>query len=1196
MPNIGILIPDQRVRVFISSTLGELRAERTAVGKIVKDDLDLHPVMFESGASPHPPRSRYRAMLQQSHIYVGIFWESYGWIADDMTISGMEDEYNCSEGKTRLIYIKSPSPGRQPQLAELLKRMENESSFCYKRFETVEELCQLVRSDIALVLSERFLLTETPSLLAGSDSQNGENGQQAPTPPSYLTALQTEMAARPQIERDTLRESIVTALNESGRAILLGDPGVGKTFLLGEIGEKHGGIYVSLRGKTTQQVFAHLVNHLRVRRGEFARALPSEEESRVWFESELSLAKDPVWFLLDHADQNPAAARALGEIEILSHRFLFASRPNALGGLGTATPLEVPPFSREQVITFLAVRGLGLSPGEAEKLVVASHGNALYLDFFARFQISPLPQGLADYQNELWKQLSPLQQEVAALVAHSLGAPTTRDICALTGSSLGETPLQIAQMLGQMPLLHGINGRWEIFHPYLQEHIIAQIAQMGVATHYHQLLGNYALEKGRVVATAFHFLRAGDERAQEHLLPAASVALLQGDWTRAEEFLNLALTMAKAEVDLRTEAETLHMLAQVYGETGRRPLSLQAVERCLELLDELQDPDARQMVELYAASLWIDQGQSQKAIATLQAIAADYHVEDERVEAGALSNLSYAYIQTGRGPQAVESAEKALEIFTRLGDKHGEKRALTNLSAAIGMADSGNWAAQKQWAERVIEKAIEWNDSRFKAAGLNHLARVQRREGDYVGAQKSSEEAVALCQQTGALDAELTNIANLGNALRDQGKTEEAERAYNEVLVRSSEAHLERSEAHAFELLARIRHDQERYQEAIELSQNALLVFERIDDVVRIGTTQDKLARAYFQSGQNQKAAEAYEASGIAYEKVQEWGDAADAFEEAAAQWNVCKQHEVASRCAFRGVRCALRDDDPGGASNALAQAADSHEEAGAMYSELLERFLSDSHSTNMAGFMTNFATFCKNAESEGSSRFRQGLKACVDALKTDFRTSVANALAIGIEQSTGLLSFKEVSELARSLTNNLQHFHFRSGSDEPHTWTVGLEGDAPFVLQFSTPSDDLVPHQLGTALSLIFLANREGIFELVREFGGSQEDGLEIQIVPQEELEARGIQFPADSSPPDVCASVTESRVPWGQPQPPTALIVEASYEARTDWSKNPGNKAFVWVLMNVWGAIAAHCVHKKRNDPGFAGKASRFCDRIFK
>jgi Domain of unknown function (DUF4062) len=84
-----ILTPDQRVRVFISSTLEELAEERAAALRAIRR-LHLVPVWFESGARPHPPQSMYRAYLEQSQIFVGIYWQRYGWVGPGMEISGLK--------------------------------------------------------------------------------------------------------------------------------------------------------------------------------------------------------------------------------------------------------------------------------------------------------------------------------------------------------------------------------------------------------------------------------------------------------------------------------------------------------------------------------------------------------------------------------------------------------------------------------------------------------------------------------------------------------------------------------------------------------------------------------------------------------------------------------------------------------------------------------------------------------------------------------------------------------------------------------------------------------------------------------------------------------------------------------------------------------------------------------------------------
>jgi hypothetical protein len=111
-----IRTPDQRVRVFVSSTLTELAAERQAVHDAVTR-LRLVPVMFELGARPHPPRPVYRAYLTQSQVFVGIYWQSYGWVGPGVQVSGLEDEYQLSAGLPRPASRRcSPawecSPGR----------------------------------------------------------------------------------------------------------------------------------------------------------------------------------------------------------------------------------------------------------------------------------------------------------------------------------------------------------------------------------------------------------------------------------------------------------------------------------------------------------------------------------------------------------------------------------------------------------------------------------------------------------------------------------------------------------------------------------------------------------------------------------------------------------------------------------------------------------------------------------------------------------------------------------------------------------------------------------------------------------------------------------------------------------------------------------------------------------------------------
>ena len=133
-PSLGVIrTPDQRLRVFVSSTLKELAPERGAA-RVAVERLHLAPVMFELGARPHPPRDLYRAYLEQSDVFVGLYWEAYGWVAPTETVSGLEDEYNLATLLPKLIYIKEPNAAREPRLLELLDRIRNDDGASAKYF------------------------------------------------------------------------------------------------------------------------------------------------------------------------------------------------------------------------------------------------------------------------------------------------------------------------------------------------------------------------------------------------------------------------------------------------------------------------------------------------------------------------------------------------------------------------------------------------------------------------------------------------------------------------------------------------------------------------------------------------------------------------------------------------------------------------------------------------------------------------------------------------------------------------------------------------------------------------------------------------------------------------------------------------------------------------------------------------------
>ena len=256
-----IRTPDQRLRVFLSSSLQELAPERAAARQAILR-LRLAPVMFELGARPHPPRSLYRAYLAQSHIFIGLYWQRYGWVAPGEEVSGLEDEYNLSGSRPKLVYLKCPAPEREPRLKELLERIQSDDHVSFKAFATAAELRRLIEDDLALLLTERFEMMQVQGESALSTGPGTPSvppdGPSAPSPgpalPEAPSALRTFLIADVRgYTRFTQEHGDEAAAQLAARFALVAREGV----------EARGGQLLELRGDEALAVFGSARQALR---------------------------------------------------------------------------------------------------------------------------------------------------------------------------------------------------------------------------------------------------------------------------------------------------------------------------------------------------------------------------------------------------------------------------------------------------------------------------------------------------------------------------------------------------------------------------------------------------------------------------------------------------------------------------------------------------------------------------------------------------------------------------------------------------------------------------------------------------------------------------------------------------------------------------------------------------------------------
>jgi len=336
-PTAGVIrTPDQRIRVFISSTLKELAPERR-VSRAAVERLHLAPVMFELGARPHPPRELYRAYLEQSDVFVGIYGESYGWVAPGEEVSGLEDEYVLAAALPKLIYIRESSTPRQERLNQLLDRVRDDDGASFKYFSTPQELRKLIEADLATLLAERF---DQSRVVVEAAAVPDAGVVVAPAIPAPLTGLIGRDREVARVEQLLARESV-------RMVTLLGPGGIGKSRLATAVAARasaRGGQEVVFVDLTAVQDAALVPNAI----AQAAGVLDTGDEA-VFEKLKAALRTRTMLLVVDNFEQVLAAAPSLTTLLTVAPELKFLVTSRTLLRVSGENAVEVGPLELPRV-------------------------------------------------------------------------------------------------------------------------------------------------------------------------------------------------------------------------------------------------------------------------------------------------------------------------------------------------------------------------------------------------------------------------------------------------------------------------------------------------------------------------------------------------------------------------------------------------------------------------------------------------------------------------------------------------------------------------------------------------------------------------------------------------------------------------------------------------------------------------------
>jgi DNA-binding SARP family transcriptional activator len=290
-----------------------------------------------------------------------------------------------------------------------------------------------------------------------------------------------------------------------------------------------------------------------------------------------------------------------------------------------------------------------------------------------------------------------------------------------------------------------------------------------------EVIGDHALQRPALTEAIAIARRSGDTASlMRALLLAGSVAARTTDTGSAEAILAEATVLAEQLDDHRALIEAAYRRADHLAQSGRWPESKQTFLDALDLLTEQPDPWLRARVLRGLAIAANRTGDPAESVRWLELALAEHRLAGDTInELVTMTNLLAAYYDNGTWDELIATAEQAMPIARRLGDRVSLGVITHNLGLAA--LATGDRAA----ATRLLDEAGEYFHAtqRRRLLGLVINARglLLEDDGDIPGAIEQYEAALDVAREIDARSEIAFAAHDLGALLYKVGRVAEAE-------------------------------------------------------------------------------------------------------------------------------------------------------------------------------------------------------------------------------------------------------------------------------------------------------------------------------------------------------------------------------------------------------------------------------------
>ncbi len=189
-----------------------------------------------------------------------------------------------------------------------------------------------------------------------------------------------------------------------------------------------------------------------------------------------------------------------------------------------------------------------------------------------------------------------------------------------------------------------------------------------------------------------------------------------------------------------------------------------------------QNTDARKAEADQLLQQGIQQHQTSQFREALQswekALQIYREIKNRQGEANSLGNLGIAYRSLGQYQKAIEYHQQYLTIAKEIGDRQGEANSLGSLG--IAYSSLGQYQKAIEYHQQYLTIAKEIGDRQGEANSLGNLGNAYRSLGQYQKAIEYLQQSLTIARQIGDRSGEALSLNNLGVAYRDNKQPAEA--------------------------------------------------------------------------------------------------------------------------------------------------------------------------------------------------------------------------------------------------------------------------------------------------------------------------------------------------------------------------------------------------------------------------------------